>query len=146
MKQFRFSLQKILEYKSHIQAGEMNILAVLQAEHSRLVSRKVRLMSEYEAYKEEYLQKCGEGLPAHELTFLGSYLREMQEMLLLLEIEIQTALEKVEEQRQRLIEITQEKTTLEKLREHHYEEYKRQERKMDERFIEELVAGRSEQS
>ncbi|HBR31044.1 MAG TPA: flagellar export protein FliJ, partial [Clostridiales bacterium] len=61
MKKFKFSLQKVLEYNTHIQRREKEILAVMRAEYNELEGQLAQLMSEYELNRMNYLNKCIKG-------------------------------------------------------------------------------------
>ena len=141
MKKFDFPLQKVLEYKVHLQKQEQNILGQLQYEYNQMLAQMNGLLAEFERCKDEYLQKSQEGASAKSICLLGGYLRELQNKILELNKRLFEKAEQIEHQRAKLLNVTKEKTSLEKLRDKSYDNYQFLARKEDERFIDEFVSS-----
>ena len=143
MKKFHFPLQKVLEYKEHVQDQEKNTLATMQLEHQKLCDRKRQMEAEYERCKREYLSLCDAGTHAVDVRVRGIYLAELSKQIEQMIIAIEHSQRRLEAQREVLLAVTKEKTSLEKLRGKYLQEYEAQQRKEDERFIGEFVANTS---
>lgn len=141
MKKFHFGLQKVLEYKDHMQDQEKNTLAVMQKEHQKLCQQKLQLDMEYLRCKDEYLSLCDAGTSAVDIRARGIYLKELSARIEQMLIAIESSERRLEAQRGVLLTVTQEKTSLEKLREKHLKDYEAQQRKEDELFIGEFIAN-----
>ena len=141
MKKFQFPLQKILEYKIHVQKKEKDTLKAMQLEYNLLEEHMKELKKSYEQYKNEYLSKASKGMPVRELVMLCTYITEIQKKIKALQAEMEEAKEKIDRQIDVLLAVTREKTTIEKLKEQKLFEYREEERKKEEKFIDELVAN-----
>ena len=141
MKKFQFPLQKILEYKIHVQKKEKDTLKAMQLEYNLLEEHMKELKKSYEQYKNEYLSKASKGMPVRELVMLCTYITEIQKKIKALQAEMEEAKEKIDRQIDVLLAVTREKTTIEKLKEQKLFEYSEEERKKEEKFIDELVAN-----
>jgi hypothetical protein len=54
VKKFQFPLQKVLEYDTHIQKNESDILAALMAEYERLEKKRDEMQAVYNEAKRIY--------------------------------------------------------------------------------------------
>lgn len=141
MKKFVFPLQKLLEYKEHIQKNEQDALRLLQTELNRLLLEMEQMRFRYEELKEKLVSSCETGIAVKDLVLLQRYIGELQKKMRLQKKKIEGAAEQVEKQRAVLVEATKEKVSIEKLRDKHLAAYQVQERKEDERFIEEFISN-----
>lgn len=141
MKKFDFPLQKVLEYKIHLQKQEQNVLSQLQYEYNQMLAQMNGLLQEFEKCKDDYLQQSTDGASAKSICLLGGYLRELQDRISELSKKLFEKAEQVERQRGKLLDVTKEKTSLEKLRDKSYQSYQFLARKEDERFIDEFVSS-----
>ena len=139
MKKFQFSLDTVLDYKQQV-------LTSLQSEHGAILLR-VRQQEEvleqtehaHRELNEEFTRRRAEGISIKDALMLESGLRvlerdsdrEAQKLL---------ALQKQEEKkRDEVIEAKKETSSLEMLRDKKLEQYRKEEAKQDELFIEEIV-------
>ncbi|MCX7614250.1 MAG: flagellar FliJ family protein [Clostridiales bacterium] len=143
MKKFEFSMQKVLEYKVHIQKNEKEILAQMRKRHMKLCAELDTLIARQEAYKTEYGRKCKTGISVKEIITLRSYIGELQMQIPSIEAKLKESIAGIDRQVGRVLNVTKEKTSLEKLREKHLRLYELQERKENEIFINEFIANSS---
>jgi flagellar FliJ protein len=139
MKKFNFSLQKVLEYNGHIQNRETIVLKNMQLNYKELCSDMDALLQRYESYKDEYSCKCTNGIIVNKVINLKLFISELQTQIKILSKKIEFAKSEIEKQIQKVVSVTQEKTSIEKLKDKHYETFKSQERKEDEIFINEFI-------
>lgn len=139
MKKFNFSLQKVLEYNGHIQNRETIVLKNMQLNYKELCSDMDALLQRYESYKDEYSCKCTNGIIVNKVINLKLFISELQTQIKILSKKIEVAKSEIEKQIQKVVSVTREKTSIEKLKDKHYETFKSQERKEDEIFINEFI-------
>ena len=140
MKKFRFSLETVLDYKNQV-------LDAIRAEHAAILAQ-VRaqeqvvenMEKEHRQVDGEFTQRKLEGLTVLDALNYEQYLRS-------LEREIQTEYYKLaklrkqeEAKRAQVVEARQETATIEKLKEHKLEDYRKAEQKDEEQRIEEFVS------
>lgn len=140
MKKFKFSLQKVLEYNTHIQKREKDILSALKAEFNELERQLELLKEKLEFSRADFLTSSFRGIRASEAVSKQNYIKELDRLILLQNKKIKDKQVQIDRQTEKLIEISKEKVTVEKLRDAKYEKYKAAERKSDEHFIEEFVS------
>ena len=139
MKRFRFSLETVLDYKQQV-------LTSLQSEHGAILLR-VRQQEEvleqtehaHRELNEEFTRRRAEGISIKDALMLESGLRVLERDI---DREAQKllALQKQEEKkRDEVIEAKKETSSLEMLRDKKLEQYRKEEAKQDELFIEEIV-------
>ena len=140
MKKFQFSLDTVLDYKQQV-------LTSLQSEHGAILLR-VRQQEEvleqtehaHRELNEEFTRRRAEGISIKDALMLESGLRVLERDI---DREAQKllALQKQEEKkRDEVIEAKKETSSLEMLRDKKLEQYRKEEAKQDELFIEEVVA------
>ncbi|MDF2684824.1 MAG: flagellar export protein FliJ [Clostridia bacterium] len=143
MKKFNFTLQRVLEYNIHMQKKEKDNLSEMQYEYKNLCNKMEHLLDKYNNYKKRQHDESIEGITVTDLIILNTYISGLQTQILLLKKEMITMELKIEQQIQTLLAVTKEKTTLEKLRNKHLNEYNIMERKHEELFIDEFVANKA---
>lgn len=140
MKKFKFSLQKVLEYNTHIQKKEKEILAAMRAEYSELERQLAKLLQEKELNKLNYLNKCAKGTSIISIATMLRYIEEIEKKII---AKKKTMVEKqllIEKQVEKLVQVSKDKMTTEKLKESKLAVYKAAERKSEEISIEEFVS------
>ena len=139
MKKFQFSLDTVLDYKQQV-------LTSLQSEHGAILLR-VRQQEEvleqtehaHRELNEEFTRRRAEGISIKDALMLESGLRVLERDI---DREAQKllALQKQEEKkRDEVIEAKKETSSLEMLRDKKLEQYRKEDAKQDELFIEEIV-------
>jgi flagellar FliJ protein len=140
MKRFRFSLETVLDYKQQA-------LDALRAEHGAVLVRVRAQEKVIEGLEEEYRQADGdftrrklEGINILDALNYEQYLRSLERKLRE-EYQKLESLRRIEEQkRAQVVEARKETATIEKLREHKLEDYRKAEQKAEEQRIEEFVS------
>jgi len=140
MKKFRFSLETVLDYKQQV-------LESLQAEHGAILLR-VRQQEEVleqteEAHRqlnEEFTRRRAEGITIKDAVMLESGLRVLERDIDREAKKLAELRRQEEEKREEVVEAKKETSSLEMLRDKKLEQYRKEEAKQDELFIEEVVA------
>ena len=141
MKKFKFSLDIVLRYKQQV-------LESVQAEHAAAlaeVRRQERLLEDlenrYQEYDQEYCQRKLEGLTIGDAMIYQNGLRALEREIHR-ETEVLQRLRKEEQRkRERVVAAKQETSSLEKLREKKLAQYRKDEQKSEEQFIEEFISS-----
>lgn len=141
MKKFKFPLDVVLRYKQQV-------LENAQAEHAAAlaeVHRQEQLLADLEAryreYDQEYCQRKLEGLTIGDAMMYQNGLRALEGEIRR-ETEVLQRLRQEEQvKRERVVAAKQETSSLEKLREKKLAEYRKDEQKSEEQFIEEFVSS-----
>lgn len=141
MKKFTFPLQKVLEYDTHIQKSETDMLNALQAEYMQLNEKREGMLFQYEQAKHQYQESCEEGQNVRKCAAIGTYIMDQRQQILKITTQMREQMKRIDMQRDRLIAITKDKEIIEKLKTHSHESYLVAERKSDELFIEEFVSN-----
>ena len=141
MKKFKFSLDSVLSYKQQV-------LDALKGEHAAILAQ-VREQEEvleavWKAYRdcnEEYRQRKAEGITVTDAMFYQNGLR-------VLERDIQRETDKLEElrkqeeaKRQEMVDAKIDTSSIEKLKEHKLEDYRKAVQKAEESLIDEFVSS-----
>ena len=140
MKRFRFSLETVLDYKQQA-------LDALRAEHGAVLVRVRAQEKVIEGLEEEYRQADGdftrrklEGINILDALNYEQYLRSLEREIHA-EYHKLARLRKLEEaKRAEVVEARKETATIEKLKEHKLEDYRKAEQKEEEQRIEEFVS------
>ena len=141
MKKFQFPLQKVLEYDTHIQKNEADALSLLLAEYARLETRRDAMQADYNEAKRRYQRDCESGQSASRTAAAGMYITDQRQQLKKIGEQMREQMRRIDRQRERLLAVTQDKTMIEKLKEHAKADYQVAERKNDELFVAEFVSN-----
>jgi len=121
---FKFSLNRIRDYKSQVLDKEKKVLGALQHWRDE-IQDQIDALEAYRAAKAaELVEKQRTGATMIELKQLDFYIDSARNQLETAREELQKAEAAVEEQRQLVISIYQEKTGMDKLEEKQAEEYR----------------------
>lgn len=140
MKKFRFSLETVLDYKNQA-------LDALRAEHGAILAQ-VRaqeavvegLEREYSQVDGEFTQRKLEGLTVLDALNYEQYLRALEREVKEEYRKLSLLRRQEEQKRGQVVEARKETATIEKLREHKLEDYRKAEQKDEEQRIEEFVS------
>ena len=140
MKKFRFSLETVLDYKQQA-------LDSLRAEHAAILAQ-VRAQEEViEGLEEEhrqadadFTQRKLEGINIVDAMSYETYLRSLEQKLREEYQKLERLRHMEEQKRTQVVEARKETATLEKLKEHKLEDYRKAEQKAEEQRIEEFVS------
>lgn len=141
MKEFKFTLKKVLEYKTHMEEFEKAVLAQLNFCHQQLENELEGLRSRYTVLQGEYTEKCRKVSEVVEIAEIRSYLQELLNLMKKKQQEIQLLEKEINKQIDKIIELDQKKSAMEKLEERYYQSYKDKLRKATENFIDDFVAN-----
>ena len=141
MKQFSFSLQRLLNYKEQLFESERNILAEMQAILSQLESELDEMKAEHLRRVAEYNEQIRIGLLPAEMQTHKYYLTVLDESIRNKIEQIKLQQQAVDRQMDIVREAKLEISTMEKLREKKLEEYNYISGKADEQFIDEFVTN-----
>ncbi|MCM1579209.1 MAG: flagellar export protein FliJ [Ruminococcus sp.] len=141
MKKFRFTLDKLLDYKGQILDREKNDLAALNLARADALELKAGLEAEQRRNRDDFNRKAAGGIsPADMLTFTN-YHNVLQMRIEDTQREIEELEEKIARQLNVVTEASKEVKSLEKLEEKQLEDYRFKVQKSEENFIEEYVNG-----
>ena len=140
MKKFRFSLETVLDYKNQA-------LDALRAEHGAILAQ-VRaqeevvegLEREHRNVDEEFTQRKLEGLTVLDALNYEQYLRSLEREIQEEQRKLARLRRQEEQKRTQVVEARKETATIEKLKEHKLEDYRKAEQKDEEQRIEEFVS------
>ena len=140
MKKFRFSLETVLDYKQQA-------LDAIRAEHGAILAR-VRaqeqviedLEAEYRQADGEFTRRKLEGINIVDAMSYEAYLRSLERKLREEYYKLEKLRRMEEQKRTQVVEARKETATIEKLREHKLEDYRKAEQKDEEQRIEEFVS------
>ncbi len=143
MKKFSFSLDKLKSFKEQNLEKEKNALGFLRSECNEMYEKLENLKLSLVRSNEEYNEKTAKGISVLEISMIKSYQKSLNDQIkfMLNQIEIQE--QKIERQLLVVVEATKECSSLEKLEEKQLEEYRFNEAKSQEKFIEEYVLNSS---
>ncbi len=141
MKQFQFSLDKVLTYKEQIEENLRNEQAELL---HRIASEERRLQDlhqEYSDYAEDLQLKKEEGCTVPTMQMYEAYMVNLDFKIRRSQQVIENLRRREEEKRQEVIQAKVERSSIEKIKEKRFNEYGEEVRKAEERFIEEFVSN-----
>jgi len=142
LKKFKFSLDKVLEYRNHLQRREKDILARLRTEYSLLLEEERQLLDLYEKAKRDYEMRSAAGLLVADAAIMLNHIDDIKKQIELQRVKIIEKEHEIEKQTKKVVAITQDKMTVEKLREKKFEIYTGEVVKSEEKFIEDFIANR----
>jgi flagellar export protein FliJ len=143
MKKFKFPLQKVLDYDTHMQNREMDKLSSMRNKCAELEKEKLYLVRQYEQTKSKYLKSCEEGISIKKAAALRLYMEEQKEQIEVLNARIEEQKRLIEQQLEILLEVTKDKMTIEKLKEGSLLQYNAVRSKHEEVLIDEFIANKS---
>jgi flagellar FliJ protein len=141
MKKYHFSLQKVLEYDTHVQNKETDKLSAMKNEFRELEIKKLAMENRYDLLKKNYQKNCETGIPVKKAAVMRLLIDEQKEQLVGLEAELADVRLQIDRQFERLLEVTKDKMTIEKLKEGSVAEYNEIVRKDEETQIDEFIAN-----
>ena len=140
MKKFRFSLETVLDYKQQA-------LEALMAEHGAILAQVRDQEAVVEGLEQEHLQvdeefsgRKLEGLSILDALNYEQYLRALEREIMEERRKLELLRRKEEAKRNQVVGARKETATIEKLKEHKLEDYRKAEQKEEEQRIEEFVS------
>lgn len=141
MKKFQFTLDRIKQYRIQLEEMEKNDLAALRAELSALQEEEEAIKKAIADKTEELRRIYRRGAYPNEISVANRYLTLRKQDLEMKRQEIAEKNREIEKKLEDVLEATKEVKKLEKLEEHQLEEYREQETKENENFLEEFFGG-----
>ena len=141
MKKFKFSLDSVLSYKQQV-------LDALKGEHAVLLAQ-VRAQEEaleavWQSYRdcdEEYRQRKAEGITITDAMVYQNGLRVLERDIQRETEKLEALRKKEEKKRQEVVDAKIDTSSIEKLKEHKLEDYRKAEQKAEEVLIDEFVSS-----
>lgn len=142
MEAFKFSLNRVRNYKSQVLDKEKKVLGTLQRKRDEILE-KVETLEKYRDDKiAELSLKQQKGATMSELLSFNYLIENARLQIQAALLELYKAEEEVEAQRQVVITVYQEKTGMDKLEEKQVEEYRLLEAKSAENEIMQVISNR----
>lgn len=142
MKKFNFSLQKILEIKSQVldnlKMELNNINQQITAEENEIIN----LNKKYKEINNKFNTKTSVAMTVGEITYYKIYMVNVLKKIESKKEEVVVLNKKAESKRHEILNMNMEISSLEKLKEKEYEEYKYISMKDEENFINEFVSNK----
>ncbi len=141
MKKFKFTLDKLLDYKGQVLSKEKNDLAALNVQRAEAIEEKERLEQMLKDAQDEFNLKAAAGISPMEMMVFTNYHKSLRMGIEDVQIHIEELSVACEKQLGVVVEASKDVSSLEKLEEKQLEDYKFKVAKADESFIEEYVNG-----
>ena len=140
MKKFRFSLERMRNYKEQMLETQKNALLSLRHDKDVLDERIENYAAEHHRAGRELQEKTRGGISVVEMRSYRFRIENMRLQLEELRKEQQRMERRIERQMQAVLEASQEVSGLDKLEEKHQEEYNRELMRADEQVIAEFTS------
>lgn len=140
MKKFVFSMQKMRDYKKQILESEKNNLMALRREKNELEEKMEQLENIMEELRKSSNDEIAKGTTASRLMFYSMQMDGVKRDQTQTTYQINFAEMKIEKQRRKVVNLSQELSGLDKLEEQQREEYRKLEAKENETAIEEFLS------
>ena len=140
MKKFRFPLETVRDYKQQaldsLRAEHGAILAQVRAQEQAVQA----LEEEHRRADDEFTQRKLEGINVLDALNFEQYLRAVERRLQTEHQKLEALERQEEKKRSQVVEARKETATIEKLKEHKLEDYRKAVQKSEETMIEEFVS------
>lgn len=143
MKKFRFTLEKLKDYREKILENEKNRLGILRRELTELQTELEIILNLINLKNDELALSLREGTLPFEIAVKKRYIASLQQQAIEKRGEISKKEAEVEKQLEVVLEATKDLSMLEKLEETQLEAYRAAEQKENELFIEEFVSNKT---
>ena len=141
MKKFKFTLESLKKYNEQILDSEKNTLGRLRAEYADMQKALEAKGLEYEEAIEKLEELMRSGTNVMRVSLHKRYIASLQQDMYRIRAEMATKDEEIQHQLQKVVDATKEVSKIEKLEEKQIEQYKYEEQKESELFIEEFVSN-----
>lgn len=142
MKKFVFSLESVLRYKQQLLDVLKNEMARLESDLHEIEKNILQIENEFTDMNGNLATELKTGLTAQNFAAYKSYLHFLNKKAEKLNSDKSGILQKISSKKQEIISMNSDISGLERLKDKHWDEYLKQNRKEQELFIEEFV-GRS---
>lgn len=141
MKKFKFTLESLKKYNEQILDSEKNTLGRLRAEYADMQKALEAKGFEYEEAIEKLEELMRSGTNVMRVSLHKRYIASLQQDMYRIRAEMAAKDEEIQHQLQKVVDATKEVSKIEKLEEKQIEQYKYEEQKESELFIEEFVSN-----
>ncbi len=141
MKKFKFTLESLKKYNEQILDSEKNTLGRLRAEYADMQKALEAKGLEYEEAIEKLEELMKSGTNVMRVSLHKRYIASLQQDMYRIRAEMAAKDEQIQHQLQKVVDATKEVSKIEKLEEKQIEQYKYEEQKESELFIEEFVSN-----
>lgn len=142
MKKFKFSLQRIQDYRLSIYNKEKNALAVLYTEKNEVEKRHAELLAFLEKLSNIKLEKTKNGISVMEYSALEMQISSTSALIRDVKEKISNIEKEIDNQTKIVIDANKSVKSLDNLRERKLEEYNSQIEKAEEDRISELIMSK----
>jgi len=136
---FKFRYDYLLEYREKLLEQEQHKLAQIATEARQVEKECLRLETERFKWAEILSVKQTEGMSPEECRLFYQNLEALEQRLLEEQMKLQKIMEKLEEQRQKLLEAKKKVEMLKVLKHQEEERYKKEEAKLAQKISDEMV-------
>ena len=140
MKKFRFSLDKVLEYKRQVLGLMKSELSRLQLKLKETAKKIEDINREFEANSKSLTAKMRNGMPSHTIAVYKDYLGRLNRRAISLAEERKKIANAMAAKQKEIVKMNSDISGLERLRDKQLGEYHAEEIKEQELFIEEFVS------
>ncbi|MCL2099696.1 MAG: flagellar export protein FliJ [Oscillospiraceae bacterium] len=142
MKRFKFELESVLKYRENTEKNEKVMLASLNARLEMFNAELSVLRGEYTAKAREFEEKSKSGVTVHDVRSNHMFLKNIDYGIELKTKEIEEQNKLVAKQTDVVVRAMQDTKMLDKLKEQKFKTHVKEERKEQEKFIEEFVSNK----
>lgn len=136
---FRFRYDRLLEFREKLLEHEQYELAKITQEARSIEQECIRLNMEKIKCAEAFSAKQVEGISPEECRLFSENIEALEHRLLNEQMKLRRVIEKLEEQRRKLVEMRKKVEMLRVLKEHEEEEYRKEESKLSQKVSDELT-------
>lgn len=139
MKQFAFTLEKVLRFKQETLDLLKNELEQLRYRQREIEQSIENVNGEFHRYNRMLTEKMKDGMNPQGIAVYKKYFGELNRQARLLQDQLQKAVLAVEAKQREIVEMNSDISGLERVRDKQFQEYLAKDRKEQEQFIEEFV-------
>lgn len=139
MKQFAFTLEKVLRFKQETLDLLKNELEQLRYRQREIEQSIENVNGEFHRYNRMLTEKMKDGMNPQGIAVYKKYFGELNRQARMLQDQLQKAVLAVEAKQREIVEMNSDISGLERVRDKQFQEYLAKDRKEQEQFIEEFV-------
>ncbi len=139
MRSFRFSLQRVLNYRGTVEEALLTELAAIRSAYDHELGRLAEFTSARDMFHDMMKRELASGDPDH-IRRAYHYLRELSERVNAQELEVQQLAKRKDSKTVEVVRASKDRKVLERLREYRAAEHKRESLREEQKFLDD-VAG-----
>lgn len=137
---FKYRLEPVLGLKEKLEENKKRELGLAHQYYEEVKKEQHQLVKEKERAYEEARNQINEKVDVNQLKQLNHYAHYIEKAIKLKTKELDLAAKEVEQKREELIEAVKERKILGNLKEIHLEEYKEEEKRIQNSIVDEIVS------